>query len=89
MADDNFVEDDAGSVVYDLDAELRKSKPPLDTGLWITVAGLIMVVLSLAVALVTESLIILLGGICFSVVLFGLASVIRKLDEVLYEIRRK
>jgi len=90
MVDDNFVDKNrVGPEGYDLNAELRKSSPPGDVGWWLWTAGFGMFISSVPVALLLRSWIVLVGGFCFGLVFFGLNAVIDKLNEVLFEVRRK
>jgi hypothetical protein len=69
--------------------ELRKSSPPSSAGQWLWVFGWLVVILTAVAAMVLQSWEILICGFCFSAIFFGLDAVIAKLDELLYEVRRK
>jgi len=90
MVDDKFVvESITGPEDYDLNAELRTSSPPGNAGWWLWVAGFGMFISSVPVAFLLRSWVVLVGGFCFGLAFFGLNAVIDKLNEVLFEVRRK
>jgi hypothetical protein len=73
----------------DYSEELRKSTPPSNAGQWLCVFGFMVMVLTGVAAMLLQSWFILIFGFCFGAIFFGLDAVISKLDELLYEVRRK
>ena len=90
MDDDNtIIENYDTSDEVDFSEELRKSTLPNNVGQWLWIFGVVIVFLAIAAALMFKSWFVFICGFCFSAIFFGLDAVIIKLDEVLFELRRK